>query len=61
MGTTRIASYRLRIMGPDVSGEPNVDLAERGIEVEVAELDLGKIEQIINDMLPEDWYCKIED
>jgi hypothetical protein len=48
-------------MGPDVSGEPNVDLAERGIEVEVAELDLGKIEQIINDMLPEDWYCKIED
>jgi hypothetical protein len=48
-------------MGPDVSGEPNIDLAERGIEVEVNELDLGKVENVINDMLPEGWYCKIED
>jgi len=61
MGKIRIATYRLRIMGPDATEYPDIDLAERGIEIDITELDLGKVEETVNSMLPDGWYCKIED
>lgn len=60
-GKITVATYKIRIMGPDATEYPDIDLAERGIEIEVTEIDWSKIIAIINDGLPEGWYCKIED
>lgn len=59
--TVKITSKVLRIMGPDATSYPDIELAERGIEQQVSEIDWGQAEDAINDQLPDGWYCKLED
>ena len=60
-GKITVATYKVRIMGPDVVDYPDIELAEKGIEIQVSEVDWNMIENLINDQLPDGWYCKIED
>lgn len=61
--STRIAIYTLRIMGPDLeSYEGDTQEFDNANQEVVDNLGtaLGHAEDIINDFLPEGFYCKIE-
>jgi len=56
-------SKHLRIMVPDVreSDEEDKELMEQQIEQVVQGINWPMFEQLLNDSLPDGYYCKIED
>lgn len=54
-------SKHLRIMVPDVRDEEDVEAAEKEIEGVIDGINWNMFEQLLNDSMPNGYYCKIED